>query len=105
MTRVGHLSAVVGGEGVAVGQGHCGTGTLISVQQRTLSLWVPSALQRLADTNLDCFSLKGCLPLFLTVSPRAVDEESEASGRGAELSRKGAVRLNCCQACAHSQGI
>lgn len=79
--------------------------TDISAAENPVSPWVPSALQRLADTNLDCFSLKGCLPLVLTVSPRAVGEESEASGRGAELSRKGAVRLNCRQACAHSQGI
>lgn len=53
--------------------------TDISAAENPVSPWVPSALQRLADTNLDCFSLQGCLALVLTVSPRAVGEGSEAS--------------------------
>lgn len=45
--------------------------TLVSVQPRTVcELVVPSALERLADTNPDCFSPKGCIALVLTVSPR-----------------------------------
>lgn len=53
--------------------------TDISAAENPVSPWVPSALQRLADPNLDCFSLQGCLALVLTVSPRAVGEGSEAS--------------------------
>lgn len=53
--------------------------TDISAAENHVSPWVPSALQRLADTNLDCFSLQGCLALVLTVSPRAVGEGFEAS--------------------------